>query len=118
LCETKIGNTEVAPQAIWPIAKSLLKRDGPRTPNAIHGPYGLKFNPSEKANATADCLENQFTHHDLCDENHEQRVEARVQALFEAVDKKRPERIRPCDLEKIINSLKLRKFCGIDGIPN
>jgi hypothetical protein len=29
-----------------------------------------------------------------------------------------PERTRPCDLQKIINSLKLRKSCGIDGIPN
>jgi hypothetical protein len=45
-------------------------------------------------------------------------MEARVQALLEAVDKKPPERIRPCDLQKLINSLKLRKFCGIDGIPN
>jgi hypothetical protein len=26
--ETKIGNTEVTPQAIWPIAKSFLKREG------------------------------------------------------------------------------------------
>jgi hypothetical protein len=29
-----------------------------------------------------------------------------------------PERIRPCDLQKRINSLKLKKACGIDGIPN
>jgi hypothetical protein len=63
-------------------------------------------------------LENQFTHHDLCDENHERRVEARVQTLLEAVDNKLPERIRPCDLQKLINSLKLRKSYGIDGIPN
>jgi hypothetical protein len=49
--ETKIGNTEVTPQAIQPIAKSLLKRDGPRAPTAIHGPSGLKFRPSKKANA-------------------------------------------------------------------
>jgi hypothetical protein len=28
--ETKIGNAEVTSQAIWPIAKSLLTRDGPR----------------------------------------------------------------------------------------
>jgi hypothetical protein len=28
--ETKIGNVEVTPQAIWPIMKSLVKRDGPR----------------------------------------------------------------------------------------
>jgi hypothetical protein len=44
--ETKIRNTEVTPQAIWPIAKSLLKGDGPLAPAAIHGPSGLKFHPS------------------------------------------------------------------------
>jgi hypothetical protein len=76
--ETKIGNTEVTPQAIWLIAKSLLKRDGPRIPTVIHGPSGLRFHPSQKANAITDCLENQFTHHDLCDENHDRRVETRV----------------------------------------
>jgi hypothetical protein len=95
-----------------------LKRDRPRAPTAGHGPSGLKFHPSEKANATADCLENQFTHHNLCDENHERRVEARVQTLLEAVDNKLPERIRPCDLQKLISSLKLKKSCEIDGIPN
>jgi hypothetical protein len=26
--------------------------------------------------------------------------------------------IRPCDLQKLLNSLKLKKACGIDGIPN
>jgi hypothetical protein len=63
--ETKISNTEVTPQAIWPIAKSLLKRDGPRAPTVIHGDSGLKFHPSEKANAIVDCLEIQFTPRDL-----------------------------------------------------
>jgi hypothetical protein len=63
-------------------------------------------------------LENQFIHHDLCDENHERRVEATVQILLEAVDNKPPEGIRPFDLQKLIRSLKLRKSCGIDGIPN
>jgi hypothetical protein len=118
--ETKIGNCEVTPQSIWPIAKSLLKRDGPRAPTTIHGPLDLKFLPLEKANAIADCLENQFTPHDLCDDNHKGRVEARVQALLEAVDKNPPppERIQPCDLQKLLNSLKLKKACGIDGIPN
>jgi hypothetical protein len=72
----KIGNCEVTPQSIWPIAKSLLKRDEPRAPTAIHCLLGLKFLSLEKANAIADCLENQFTPHDLCDENHERRVEA------------------------------------------
>jgi hypothetical protein len=116
--ETKISNAEVTPQAIWPIAKSLLTRDGPRAPTAIHGASGLKFHMSKKANTIADCLEIQFTPHDPCDENHERRVEAKVQALLETVDKNPPQRIRPCDLQKLIKSLKLRKSCGIDGIPN
>jgi hypothetical protein len=117
-CETKIGNSEVSPQAIWPIAKSLLKRDEPRAPTAIHGPSCLKFHPSEKANAISDCLENQLTHHDLCDENYERLVETRVEALLEAVGNKPPARIWPCDLQKLINSSKSRKASGIDGIPN
>jgi hypothetical protein len=97
--ETKIGNYEVTPQSTWPIAQYLLKRDEPRALTAIHGPLGLKFLPLEKANAIADCLENQFTLHHLCDKNHERRVKARVQALLEAVDNNPPERIRPCDLQ-------------------
>jgi hypothetical protein len=67
--ENKIGNCEVTPQAIWPIAKSLMNRDRPRAPTAIHDPSGLKFHPLEKANTIADCLENQFAPHDLCDYN-------------------------------------------------
>jgi hypothetical protein len=54
--ETKKINSEVTPHAIWPIAKSLLKRDGPRAPTAIHGASGLKFYPFEKGSAIADCL--------------------------------------------------------------
>jgi hypothetical protein len=37
-------------------------RDGPRVP--------IKFHPLEKVNTNADCLEKQFTLHDLCKENH------------------------------------------------
>jgi hypothetical protein len=52
--QTKVSNAEVTPQAIWPIAKSILKRDGPRAPTAIHSASGLKYHPFEKANAIAD----------------------------------------------------------------
>jgi hypothetical protein len=45
-------------------------------------------------------------------------VEARVRTLFEAIENNSPDRIRPCDLQKLGNSLKVRKACGIDGIPN
>jgi hypothetical protein len=75
--ESKLANTELTPQAIWP--KSLTNRDGPRAPTVIHDLLGLKYHPVDKANAIADCLENQFTPHDLCDENHERRVEAESQ---------------------------------------
>jgi hypothetical protein len=98
--------------------ESLFKRDGPRAPTAIHGTSGLKFLPSEKANAIADCLEIQFTPREVCDKYYDRRVEAEVHALLETVDKNNPQRIRPCDVQKLIKSLKLRKARGIDGIPN
>jgi len=77
--ESKISNSEITHHAIWPLAKSLMKRDGPKAPTAIHGISGLIFLPTEKANAIADCLENRFTPHDQCDERHEERVEACAQ---------------------------------------
>jgi hypothetical protein len=55
--ETKIANTDVTPHAIWPTAKSLKKRDGPKEPTAIHGPSGITFHPLEEANTIADRLE-------------------------------------------------------------
>jgi hypothetical protein len=74
--ERKLANTALTPQAIWPIAKSLTYCDIPRASTAIRGLLDLKYHSKYKANAIADCLENQFTPHDLCDENHERRVEA------------------------------------------
>jgi hypothetical protein len=81
--------------------KSLTNRDRPRAQTAIHGLFGLNYHPEDKPNSIADCLENQFTPHNLCEENHERQVEARVKVLLEAVDFTRPERIRPCDLQKL-----------------
>jgi hypothetical protein len=34
--ETKLANTEQTPPAIWPIAKSLTNRDGPRAGTNCH----------------------------------------------------------------------------------
>jgi hypothetical protein len=113
----KIGNCEVTPQAIWSIVKSLIKRDGPRVPISIHATLSLKYQSLVKATAIADCLENQFTQHDMCDKNHKQQEEARVQALLEAADDMPLGKVRPCDIQKLIKSLKLRKICGIDAIP-
>jgi len=102
-----MGNSDVTPQAIWPIARALLNRSAPKAPTVIHAYYGLKLLTYDKANAIADCLENRFTHHDLCDEHHERWVEAFAQDMLEAEDTAPSEKIRPCDLKKLINSLKL-----------
>jgi hypothetical protein len=93
--ETKLANCEVTPQSIWPIVKSLTKRGGPKAPSAIHGPLGLLFYPIDKANTTADCLENHFTAHNLCDCDHRQQVEAIVQALLATIDEGTPVKFRP-----------------------
>jgi hypothetical protein len=63
-------------------------------------------------------LENQFTLHGLCDENHKGQVEATVRTLLDTIENNSPERIRPRELQKLANSLKIRKACGIDGIQN
>jgi hypothetical protein len=54
---------------------------------------------SEKANATADCSENQFIPHDLCEENHKRWVEVRFQALSEAMEDNHPGKVRPCNVQ-------------------
>jgi hypothetical protein len=95
-----------------------MERDGLKAPTAIHGPLGIIYQLNEKANVIADCLENQFTSHDLCDENHARQVEAKVQALVASVSGTPLEKVRPCDIHNLANSLKLRKACGLDGIPN
>jgi hypothetical protein len=59
--------------------------DRPEAPTAVHVPLGITYHTNEKANVIAGCLENQFTSHDLCDENHEREVETIVQALLASV---------------------------------
>jgi hypothetical protein len=39
--ETKIGNSEVTPQAIWAPAKSLIKKDGTMVQTDFHDPTDL-----------------------------------------------------------------------------
>jgi hypothetical protein len=70
------AESTVTPQTIWPTAKSLTKRNGPKAPSAIYGPLGPILYPIDKANIIADCLETQFRAHDLCDCGHRRHVEA------------------------------------------
>jgi hypothetical protein len=45
-------------------------------------------------------------------------METTVQVLFASVDDAPLKKVWPCDVHKLANSLKLRKACGLDGIPN
>jgi hypothetical protein len=103
--EMKLGNCAVTPQAVWPTVKSFVKRDGPKAPSAIHGHLGTKCQPTEKANTIADCLENNFTPHDLYDGNHKWWLETSVQALLEVVDDTPLEKVRPCDMQTLKSEL-------------
>jgi hypothetical protein len=114
----KLSNREVTPQAICPIVSSLMKMDGAKASTAIQGSSGLNFLPIDRANAIEECFENVFTPHELCDQHHKRWVEACVQALLQPEDNTPSERVKPCDVQKLIHSLKLRKTRVIDGIPN
>jgi hypothetical protein len=100
---TKVGNCEVIPQALWPIAKSLLEREGPKAPTAIHYTLGITYQPNEKADVIADCLEKQFTSHDLCEENHCIQVETTVQALLTSESRTLLGIIRPREIHNLAN---------------
>jgi hypothetical protein len=65
-----------------------------------------------------DCLEYEFTSHDLCDKKYERKMVTRGQALLTSVDDIPLGKIRPCDTHKLENSSKLRMVCGLDNIPN
>jgi hypothetical protein len=81
-----------------------MKRDGPKAPTAVHGPLGITtYHPNEKANAIAHCLENQFTSHDLCDENHDRELGTTIQALLAFVGDTPLGKVKPCDIHKLSN---------------
>jgi hypothetical protein len=75
-----------------------MKRDGPKAPTAIHGPLEMTYELNEKVNVIASYLENQFTSHDLCDENHARLVETTVKALLASVSGILLGKVRPCDV--------------------
>jgi hypothetical protein len=70
-----MAHFEIPPSEVWT-----------KGTNCINGPSDIEFHPTGKAKAIADCLGNQFIPHDSREENHEKRMEARLQALLEAVN--------------------------------
>jgi hypothetical protein len=81
-----VGNCEVTPQSVWPIANSLTKRDGPKVPTAVHGHLGITYHHNEEVKEIADYLEDRFTSHDLCDKTMRDGKRIRFQALLVSLD--------------------------------
>jgi hypothetical protein len=102
----------VTHQDIWSIAKIRMKRSGPKTSTPIYGPTTRGYY------AISNCLENQFIRQDMCDENHERRVEARVWVLLETVDDNSLERVRLHDVETLINLFQLGNCKRIPQAPS
>jgi hypothetical protein len=71
----EVGKCQVTPQAIWSIAKYFSERGGPKALSAIHGSLCPIFYLIDVAKITADCFENQFRVHGLCDCDHRRHVE-------------------------------------------
>jgi hypothetical protein len=71
-----VGNKNTHLRLRGPLRNPTERRDGPKAPTAVHGALGFKF---DLLNTIADCLENQFTPHDVCDKNDDKRVEGRVE---------------------------------------
>jgi hypothetical protein len=78
---------------------TIVKRDELKAPTYSNGHLRFHISSSDKANRSADSLENQFTACVLCDENHEVLVKAIVEALLEIVNSSPSERVRPCDIQ-------------------
>jgi hypothetical protein len=54
------------------------------------------------------------TPQDLCDENHKQRMKARVQDLFSIANNNPPEQVRSSDIQNLIK-FKTEFACGNDA---
>jgi hypothetical protein len=72
--------------------------------NSYSWPFRNNISKSnEKVNVIAGCLENRFTSHDLCDENHERQVETNVEDLLASVGGTPLGKVRPCDMHNLAN---------------
>jgi hypothetical protein len=79
----------------------------------FHGDFGLTFYLSEKANALLIAWET-ISHHMICSTK---TINAGWRLDLKSCNNP-SEKIRPRELQKLVNSLKLTKVCAIDGIPN
>jgi hypothetical protein len=96
---SKVGNCEVTSQAVLPIAKSFIKRDGwTKGTNRCPWTFRNTISPERKSQRDYGLLGNQFTSHDLCDETHVRQVGSGVQDLLASIHGTPFGKVRPCDI--------------------
>jgi hypothetical protein len=64
------------------------------------------FNPIDKLNIIAECLDNQFRAHDLCENDHRRHLEAQLESLLAIIDEDFLVNFRSYDISKYIEIRK------------
>jgi hypothetical protein len=115
--KTKVGNCEVTPQAIWHIAKSLTKRDGSKAPNTAHGPLGIT-SPERESQPNCRLLRKSvYISWPMWQQPWATGVDNSSRSACICI--RQPlGKIRLCNIQKLVKTLKQRKACGLNGIPD
>lgn len=105
--------------SLWRISKSLKNKKQKIPP--IHGQNGLAYRDSEKAEAFAQSLEDQFSpNYDHLDEDHVTMVSRTVRQYIntQQPDDNLVEFATPAEIADILQHAKVKKASGPDRIPN
>ena len=105
--------------SIWKIAKRL-KDTSSFDSKPIHGANGLNYNALDKANAIADCLEDQYKAHKADDDyrQHYRQVRRRVTNFSHSDVTTEYQDITVSETRRLIKKLKISKAPGSDKISN
>lgn len=117
--EKKLQNLNVKDNSIWKTAKSFTKKLDNKIPT-LHGPNGLVFTDTEKANVLAENFEQ--VHH-LTENDGDVETETLINNTYEeiintCVDKDDVKLTTPHEIVKAIKKTKSKKAPGPDGIQN
>jgi hypothetical protein len=93
-----------------------MKRDGLKATPPLHGPLALTHHPKKKASVIADFKKTR-SHFMTC-VTKTMSDRSKVQNMLASVGDTPLGKVTPCDMYNLANPLKLRKTCGLDGIPN
>lgn len=103
-------------QHYWHLSKIIKTKK--KTPPAIHGRHGIAYSAKDKAEAFAECLQDQFspnlTHVNI---QHTSRTNKKVRKKLRTRVNENIEYTTPTKVKEIIKKLKPRKAPGPDGIP-